>query len=84
MFGLKLQQLRENLGLSQADLAMQTGLSVEALQDLEAGAVEPSQEVADQLARALGVPREDLEAAASEGQQTALGGNAVSVAYEKP
>jgi transcriptional regulator with XRE-family HTH domain len=79
MFGANLQHHREALGLSQSDLSMQTGLPIEALQNLEAGVTAPTPDVVDQLARALGVPADEL----ADGT-VATGGSAADVAYEKP
>jgi transcriptional regulator with XRE-family HTH domain len=81
MFGANLQYYSEAIGLSQSDLALQTGMSVEALQELEADITDPTPEVIEQLARALGVTAEELTMHEDHGTP---GGNATNVACEKP
>jgi transcriptional regulator with XRE-family HTH domain len=57
-FSEKLQQLREQSGLSQAGLAEKSGLSLRSIQNWEQGHRNPSAKVILALARALDVPAE--------------------------
>ena len=70
MFGQTLQQLRANAGLSQPELAERVGVSVGTIQDWEVSGGEPGSGAVDKLARALGVPRETLDAAVSDCRRT--------------
>ena len=67
-FARRLQQLREVAGISQYELAKRSGVSKQAVSNLELGNREPSWETVRRLARALGVsvaafddPDEDLD-----------------------
>jgi transcriptional regulator with XRE-family HTH domain len=53
---MKLKQLREAKGLSQADLAEKAKLAREHVNRLEAGRHGPTLVVLQRLARALGIP----------------------------
>jgi transcriptional regulator with XRE-family HTH domain len=59
-FGARLKQARERAGLSQAELARRSGLSVRNVQNWEQGHREPLAGRLLALARALGVPVESL------------------------
>jgi transcriptional regulator with XRE-family HTH domain len=54
-FGKRLQQLREQAGLSQSQLARAIGMPVKSLQNWEAERVQPRLEALPKLARGLGV-----------------------------
>ncbi len=55
IFGLKVKQLRQAMGLSFAELAEQTGMSVSYLNEIEKGKKYPKADKVDVLAKALGV-----------------------------
>lgn len=59
-FGLRLKELREDAGMTQADLAKKTGYSVQAIYQWESGLRKVSFEAACALADALAVSVEDL------------------------
>jgi len=59
-FAEKLQQLRDQARLSQAALALKTGLSLRSIQNWEQGYRCPRAQALLALARALGVPVETL------------------------
>jgi len=54
IFGLKVKQLRQAMGLSFAELAEQTGMSVSYLNEIEKGKKYPKADKVDVLAKALG------------------------------
>jgi transcriptional regulator with XRE-family HTH domain len=54
-FARKLQELREAAGISQYELAKRSGLSKQAVSNLELGNREPTWETVQALARGLGV-----------------------------
>ena len=83
MLGQRLQQLRASAGLSQPELAQRVGVSVATLQDWEVDAGEPGSGALGKLAKALGVPQEELAAELAESQQ-AREGRVVSAPREKP
>lgn len=55
-FGQRLKHLRESAGLTQVELAATAGLSMRAVQQLEAGERQPALATAAALAAALGEP----------------------------
>ena len=59
-FGTMLKAMREKAGLSQAALAERAGLSVRNIQNWEQGHRIPRAQVLLRLARAVGVPVEQL------------------------
>ena len=59
-FPMRLKQLREAKGLSQAALAEKVGLSREYIARLETGKHDPPLSRVEKLAKALGVPIEKL------------------------
>ena len=59
-FGTMLKAMREKAGLSQAALAERAGLSVRNIQNWEQGHRVPRAQVLLRLARAVGVPVEQL------------------------
>src|SRR6516165_5339345 len=59
-FGQNLQRLREGAGLSQSELAGKTGLAVRTIQNWEINRNQPRLDAIIKLARALGVPIEEL------------------------
>jgi transcriptional regulator with XRE-family HTH domain len=83
MFGQKLQQLRVNAGLSQAELAEKVGVSLKTLQGWEVGAGEPGSGALSKLAGALAVPQEELATGIAESQQIRER-QVVSTPREKP
>ncbi|MEO0471919.1 MAG: helix-turn-helix transcriptional regulator, partial [Bacteroidota bacterium] len=60
VFGLKLRQLRQQRGLSFAELSEASGLSVSYLNEIEKGKKYPKTGKIIDLADALGVPYDDL------------------------
>lgn len=60
IFGLKLKQLRQNKGLSFADLSKASGLSVSYLNEIEKGKKYPKTDKIISLAEALGVSYDQL------------------------
>ena len=62
-FGAALAQLRAALGLSQEALAQEAGLSVGALQRIEAGRANPTWTTVRRIADALGVSLRELSIA---------------------
>jgi transcriptional regulator with XRE-family HTH domain len=54
-FGKRLQQFREQAGLSQSELARAIGIPVKSVQNWEAERVQPRLEALPKLARGLGV-----------------------------
>jgi transcriptional regulator with XRE-family HTH domain len=62
-FGKELQKLRRKKGWSQMKLAMEAGLHLNALGNLERGQRSPSLHTVMVLCRALGVPAAELIAA---------------------
>jgi transcriptional regulator with XRE-family HTH domain len=54
--GMKLKQLRETKGFSQATLARRAKITREYVNKLEAGRYDPTVGVLQRLAKALGVP----------------------------
>ncbi len=59
-FGQMIKRLREQAGLSQTALAKKAGLSVRSIQNWEQGHRVPRAQVVLTLARAIGVPVEQL------------------------
>jgi transcriptional regulator with XRE-family HTH domain len=59
-FGEKLQALREKAGLSQSELARESGVSVWTLRSYEQGRRQPLWDVLFKLAAALGVSCEEF------------------------
>lgn len=60
IFGLKVRQLRQQLGLSFADLSQVTGISVSYLNEIEKGKKFPKENKVKLLANALNVSNEEL------------------------
>ncbi len=60
IFGLKVKQLRQAKGLSFADLADKTGVSVSYLNEIEKGKKYPKDNKVAALSQALGIPVEEL------------------------
>ena len=60
IFGLKIKQLRQEGSLSLGDLSDRSGLSVSYLNEIEKGKKYPKTEKIEALAKALGVPMEEL------------------------
>lgn len=60
LFGLKVKQLRQKRGLSFAELAAKTGMSVSYLNEIEKGKKYPKDDKLAHLARALGAPQQEL------------------------
>jgi transcriptional regulator with XRE-family HTH domain len=60
-FAVRLKTLREAAGISQYALAKRSGLSKQALSNLELGAREPTWATVQRLARALGVDCRNFE-----------------------
>lgn len=60
IFGLKVKQLRQELGLSFAELAGQTGMSVSYLNEIEKGKKFPKKDKIAKLAAVLGRTSEEL------------------------
>lgn len=58
--GREVREFRKGLGITVADLASATGLSVGMLSKIENGAISPSLTTLQSVARALGVPITDL------------------------
>lgn len=54
--GANIRRLRERAGLTQDDLAEQTGIAVRSLSRIETGAMRPSLATVVEIAGALGVP----------------------------
>ncbi len=54
-FARRLKELREKAGLSQAELVQRSGVSKQAVSNLELGNRKPTWETVRRLARALGV-----------------------------
>jgi transcriptional regulator with XRE-family HTH domain len=61
-FAIRLKELREKAGLTQAALAQATGLSLGVIRDYEQGRKEPALRSAFKLAEALGVSVEEFRA----------------------
>lgn len=59
-FGIRLQTLREQAGLSQTALAERAGMSVDSIQNWEQGRTQPRLDALPRLARALGVSIDSL------------------------
>ncbi len=59
-FGKQLRAIRNNVEWSQGDLANATGLSVEAISNLERGLNYPSYQTLEKLSEALKVPVRDF------------------------
>ncbi|HYP42347.1 MAG TPA: tetratricopeptide repeat protein [Chloroflexia bacterium] len=59
-FGQWLKQQRRLLGLTQEQLAERTGCAFETIRKLEAGTRKPSRQMAEVLAKSIGVAPEDL------------------------
>src|SRR5580692_33092 len=59
-FAEKLRQVRRSRGMTQRDLARVTHLAESYISRLENGAIAPGIDLVARLARALGVPVEDL------------------------
>jgi transcriptional regulator with XRE-family HTH domain len=66
-FGTMLKAMREKVGLSQAALAERVGVSVRNIQNWEQGHRTPRAQVLLTLARAVGVPVEQLLSAIGRG-----------------
>ncbi len=62
IFGLVIKQLRHAKGLSFAELAQASGLSVSYLNEIEKGKKYPKEEKLDDLMKALGVNPDELQA----------------------
>jgi transcriptional regulator with XRE-family HTH domain/Zn-dependent peptidase ImmA (M78 family) len=60
IFGLKVKQLRQQLGLSFADLSKATGMSLSYLNEIEKGKKFPKEDKVANLAKALGTTVADL------------------------
>lgn len=60
IFGLKVKQLRQELGLSFADLSKATGMSLSYLNEIEKGKKFPKEDKVATLAKALGTTVRDL------------------------
>ena len=59
-FGVRLEELREQQGLSQADLATKAEMTRQHLTRLEKGGIYPNATTRRKLAKALGVPVSEL------------------------
>lgn len=59
-FGKRLQALRVKAGVTQEELADQTGLTVESISNMERGVYGPKFDNLEKIAKALGVPVKDL------------------------
>jgi transcriptional regulator with XRE-family HTH domain len=59
-FGQRLQALRLNAGITQAQLAEKTGLTVESISNMERGLFGPKFENLEKIAAVLKVPVKDL------------------------
>lgn len=59
-FGKQLQALRLKVGVTQEQLADQTGLTVESISNIERGIHGPKFDNLEKIAKALGVPVKDL------------------------
>jgi DNA-binding XRE family transcriptional regulator len=66
-FGVRLQQLREQAGLTQERLAEASGVNVWTIRNYEQGRREPNWKVAIYLARAIGVTVEAFADCSSRG-----------------
>lgn len=66
----RLRDLRESKGLSQDDLARQSGVSKSAIVDLELGRRKPRPSTRRRLAQALGVKPEELQFRTDSGNDT--------------
>jgi class 3 adenylate cyclase len=58
-FGLWLKQLRKALDLTQEELAERVGCAVTTIRKLEGGALRSSKQIAERLAKELGLPLEE-------------------------
>src|SRR5690349_15351695 len=61
-FGRNIRQLRKNAGLTQEELAAQTGISQSHISALERGVYHPQMDNLQSLSRVFGVSMEDLAA----------------------
>ena len=68
-FAEKLRELREQAGLSQAELSQASGVPLWTLRKFEQGRREPLWLVLFQLADALGVPVEEFRTCLGDGEQ---------------
>lgn len=55
-----LEELRESKGMTQTELAAESGVSLAMVRAIENGTRKPSLEIAHKLAKALGVKTDDL------------------------
>lgn len=61
-FGFWLRERRKSLDLTQEELALTVGCSLETIQKIEGGSRRPSKQMSELLAQSLGVPGEEREA----------------------
>ena len=79
-FGLRVLELRQELGLSQEAFALRSGIARSYMSRIECGRAEPKFEVLEKLSNALGVPVSSLyEAPSSTGAKKPL----VTVPFDK-
>lgn len=69
-FGVRLEQLREDVGMSQTALAKRAGTSQSAISEMERGNRKPSFNMLRKLARALGVSLPHLLGGEVEGLES--------------
>ena len=58
--GMRIRYLREKRGYSQLDFAVEAGINRNYLCDLEAGRRNPTLDILDKIAQALGITLEEL------------------------
>jgi len=59
-YGIRIKEIREQVGMTQAELSEKSGLSQEHISRIENGKFTPNVKTADKLAEALGVTLMDI------------------------
>ena len=59
-YGIRIKEIREQVGMTQAELSEKSGLSQEHISRIENGKFTPNVKTADRIASALGVTLMDI------------------------
>jgi transcriptional regulator with XRE-family HTH domain len=59
-YGIRIKEIRERIGMTQAELSEKAGLSQEHISRIENGKFTPNVKTADRIAEALGVTLMDI------------------------